>query len=67
MRWAALVGFCAFAGDGADAPLTLAMFRGFKVEVAMESDLLRAAGSISGMVEVEMGGLESFPQRDAPR
>lgn len=51
MRWAALLGFCALMEDGSEAPLIFDVFRGCSTEVAMESDLLRAAGLMSGIVQ----------------
>lgn len=62
MRCAALEGFGALMADGPATPFILAMFKGFKV--AIESERVRAAGSMSGMVE--MGGLAfpRFPQRN---
>lgn len=61
MRWAAWLGFCALVEVGSEVELILERLRGFGMEGAMESDLLRAAGSMSGIVTMGM-----FLQREAP-
>ena len=59
MRCAALTLFGGFCDNGREVPLALRV-RGTEAGPEMESERLRAAGSMSGMVEWPV------PQRDAP-
>ena len=50
MRWAVLTSFAAFCDDSTAAPFALAVTRDDGGGWTMESERLRAAGSMSGMV-----------------
>ena len=59
MRCAELVGFVDFCEDDAEVPLSFVVVRGASVGCEMESERLRAAGSMSGIVPVGINSVEA--------
>jgi len=54
-----LVGFVVFCEDGTEVPLSFVVVRGVNVGWEIESERLRAAGSMSGMMSGGVASMEA--------